>query len=820
MFWRVGGTELCDFPRAASGGVRRSESVLRGLGLALALAANACFCVATRAAAGSGDDDIQQAEALERDGHFAEALALADARLKKPFEAGEGVLRARWRWIAARGESHVGSAVRSELLADTALADPELPAGARVRVDLLNAKAFALYKQRELDRCISVADEAGRLARTLKLENKYVASRERLATCQLAAKRLDDAVAVLEAAMKDCAAAKLPCDGAKTLLGVGLRRKGETARAISLYREVLAHRRATLKAGHTKLASILTNLGFALRVTGELTEALSCYTEAIGIRGALLPNGRISLARNLHNRAAVFIGIGKNGLAAEDLSRASELRAVAFRYQFVGLKPEQTGAVWDAIRRPSDALLSLHLDRSTSDSTLGRLAALDVMRTKGLATDLDLALRRASGSVEGSSIPPGGAIEPGEEELDGEVEASASDGASSKGAVWEREFDQQPGLRAVGIAPFRFEEVAAALPERAVLLEYVAYRPYVGPGADDARWQPDRYAVYAIARSGLVAWAVLGEKREIDRKVHDFRSALLAVRGASGPRLESIKAETRLASRELWTLILSPVASALGSIDHVIVAPTGQLHLVPFAAMLDERDRPLIERAAVSYVVSGRELLVGRDVAPSTRPPLVVSAPAFGPQGESGRFPPLDDRWGRRVAATFAAPDLLTGADATEVSLRSRAAPAALFFFTHGFASVRAPRPFDHAGLALANANRSLDDAGDGILTASEASTLSLWGCGFVALGACESGLGVIPDGDTMYGVARAFRLAGARSTLSLLWIVDEEASGLALVQVAQGLGRGVERSRLRRRGRGAAPSPRPSRPVAMAPRV
>jgi hypothetical protein len=29
-----------------------------------------------------------------------------------------------------------------------------------------------------------------------------------------------------------------------------------------------------------------------------------------------------------------------------------------------------------------------------------------------------------------------------------------------------------------------------------------------------------------------------------------------------------------------------------------------------------------------------------------------------------------------------------------------------------------------------------------------------------------------------------------------------------------------VERSRLRRRGRGAAPSPRPSRPVAMAPRV
>jgi CHAT domain-containing protein len=102
---------------------------------------------------------------------------------------------------------------------------------------------------------------------------------------------------------------------------------------------------------------------------------------------------------------------------------------------------------------------------------------------------------------------------------------------------------------------------------------------------------------------------------------------------------------------------------------------------------------------------------------------------------------------------------------------------ATAVFGTPGDAA-RAAKPAQLSGVALAGA---CDDApvgdDDGVLTAAEAAWLDLDGCELVALSSCDSGRGVPQDGESVIGRRRSLRLAGAQSTLTALWRVDDAAT-------------------------------------------
>jgi CHAT domain-containing protein/tetratricopeptide (TPR) repeat protein len=86
------------------------------------------------------------------------------------------------------------------------------------------------------------------------------------------------------------------------------------------------------------------------------------------------------------------------------------------------------------------------------------------------------------------------------------------------------------------------------------------------------------------------------------------------------------------------------------------------------------------------------------------------------------------------------------------------------------------------AGLALAGANRRAA-AGpadeDGILTAEEVSALSLDGVEWAVLSACDTGLGEVKAGEGVFGLRRAFQIAGVRTVIMSLWSVDDQAARL-----------------------------------------
>jgi CHAT domain-containing protein/tetratricopeptide (TPR) repeat protein len=88
--------------------------------------------------------------------------------------------------------------------------------------------------------------------------------------------------------------------------------------------------------------------------------------------------------------------------------------------------------------------------------------------------------------------------------------------------------------------------------------------------------------------------------------------------------------------------------------------------------------------------------------------------------------------------------------------------------------------PLLQAGLALSGANRrarAKPDEEDGILTAEEVASLNLDGVEWAVLSACDTGVGEIRAGEGVFGLRRAFRIAGARTIIMSLWPVEDQVT-------------------------------------------
>jgi CHAT domain-containing protein len=89
--------------------------------------------------------------------------------------------------------------------------------------------------------------------------------------------------------------------------------------------------------------------------------------------------------------------------------------------------------------------------------------------------------------------------------------------------------------------------------------------------------------------------------------------------------------------------------------------------------------------------------------------------------------------------------------------------------------------PLLRSGLIFACANRTWanpnclnDSTEDGILTSYEISNLDLSSCQLVVLSACETGLGDINGSEGVFGLQRAFKMAGVKNIIMSLWKVPD----------------------------------------------
>src|SRR5262249_31723448 len=160
-------------------------------------------------------------------------------------------------------------------------------------------------------------------------------------------------------------------------------------------------------------------------------------------------------------------------------------------------------------------------------------------------------------------------------------------------------------------------------------------------------------------------------------------------------------------------------------------------------------------------------------------------------------------REGEQIAALLGVRPWLEEA-VLDLRLKEQRSPRILHLATHGFflrdqdwdrhAGPRTPRrqprlenPLLRSGLLLAGFNtwrrggQPPREAEDGMLTAEDVTGLDLLDTELVVLSACETGLGQVHAGEGVFGLRRAFVLAGARTLVMSLWKVPDLPTALLM---------------------------------------
>lgn len=286
--------------------------------------------------------------------------------------------------------------------------------------------------------------------------------------------------------------------------------------------------------------------------------------------------------------------------------------------------------------------------------------------------------------------------------------------------------------------------------------------------------------------------------------------------------IQKVNENTGLALRKA---IFDPLLKAINDQKRLFLAPDGDLNRLPFEVLPLDENRRLIDEYYICYLSTSRDVLRFQAISkgqPSA--PLVFGDPDFNLSTEELPKPTKKSRLlerqsrdlkrsilhfqrlpgtrveGDKIAKQLGVQALLEG-KALETLLKACCSPIILHLATHGFflenqqhepkqknlvtrdrlSGYVLENPLLRSGLALAGANTWLKngflppEAEDGILTAEDVSGLDLLNTDLVVLSACETGLGEMYNGEGVFGLRRAFVLAGAKRLVMSLWSVPDQ---------------------------------------------
>ncbi len=633
---------------------------------------------------------------------------------------------------------------------------------------------------------------------------------------------------------------------ALTNLGVAYTRQGKYAKAEPLFREALEKKEKIYGPEHTRVAFGVISLADLYLAQGDYERAEPLYQRGLAIYEKLLGTDHLDLVESLRGQARLYRAKGEIVKSLAYQTRLNAIIEQSINYNLAIGSERQKIAYLASLEGETDRTLSLHIQAAPENRDAKVLAAKAVLRRKGRLldwmTDRLGALRNRSTTKDQVPIEQLNEIisELATLVMNGPQNIPLPEHQRKIRLLEERreKLENEISRRSAGFYqapdPVDFAAVQRAIPTAAALIEFAIYRPFDPKTADHKEpFGEPRYVAYIVRREAEVQWKELGEAKEIDTVIEDFRQALR----------DSKRNDVKLLSRVVDEKIMQPIRALLGDATQLLISPDGSLNLIPFEALVDEQNRYLVERFSSTYLTSGRDLLrmqVARDSKSATvvfanplfgEPELIAdakTAPKKSQQTSAKResvttgtdlsdvyFAPLAGtaQEAQAIKSLFPEAVVLTAAQAKETSLKGVSAPRILHIATHGFfltdtstpmtggedtrsisANARVENPLLRSGLALAGANIHKSAGDDGILTALEASGLNLWGTKLVTLSACDTGLGEVKNGEGVYGLRRAFVLAGTEALVMSLWPVSDYVTREMMTNYYNGLKHGLGR--------------------------
>lgn len=291
-------------------------------------------------------------------------------------------------------------------------------------------------------------------------------------------------------------------------------------------------------------------------------------------------------------------------------------------------------------------------------------------------------------------------------------------------------------------------------------------------------------------------------------------------------------------SEQLHRMVWGALEPYINEGDNIYFAPAGVLHQINIEVLTDTEGRRANERYNPVRLSSTRELCLPREQKPQSEAVLYgdlkydISAESMlfasrRTRGEGNHIarrgfnpsPHLRDKIAelpatadelRDIASTLGergiTTRLFTRGEGNEESFKalSGSSPQILHIATHGFFfhdkeaqqlpfyrtqgfdshTDTSSSPLRRSGLILSGGERAWlgeelpTEVEDGILLSEEIATMDLGNVELVVLSACDTGLGEISS-EGVFGLQRAFKMAGVKSIMMSLWKVEDRATAL-----------------------------------------
>ena len=366
-----------------------------------------------------------------------------------------------------------------------------------------------------------------------------------------------------------------------------------------------------------------------------------------------------------------------------------------------------------------------------------------------------------------------------------------------------------------------FNQIKNKLQANEVVIDLVAFNYY------DKKWTDSIvYAAFVVKKEYVAPKFIsLFEEKQLELLLSKNRS-----------QADSTSINNQYANKELSDLFLKPLVEELKGSTTVYLSPTGLGHQINFKALPTSTTQNFGEKYKIHLLGSSAELIsyetsklntiknlefylygaINYDKNIKYTEPIVnkedLVTTNFNDWSVRSGIEKFGYLSGTKVEVNQIqaaakqngfSTTAFTEANATEESIKQldgKATPYVLHLATHGFffPDVKQEVPLDkdkllksavfatsedpmmRSGLLLAGANKfwgktSVNQSSDdGILTASEISNLDLSGCQLVVMSACETGLGEIQGSEGVFGLQRAFKMAGVKNIIMSLWKVPD----------------------------------------------
>ena len=558
-----------------------------------------------------------------------------------------------------------------------------------------------------------------------------------------------------------------------------------------------------LGENHPSYADVISDLGNFYRYKGRTGQAEPLLKRALEVREQTLGTAHPDHAQSMENLAILYWKLGDYPQAAQLYQKVLDKSLEFIRNYFPPMSEAEKTNYWDKLRPQFQRFYSFALEAYVSiPEVIGHMYDYH-LATKALLLDATHKIRsKILGSGDHMLIDDylvwidkkealaqfytysKAELQEQKVNLDS-LERIANElerSLSARSEVFSRGYE---------VKNFSYQSLRNLLGEQEAVVEIIRINHY-----EDSFTGKPKYAVLILKghQTGEPEMLTLADGQALEERY--FKYYFNAIHQ---------KVEDEYSYPEFW----QQVEAKLTGVSQVYLSSDGIYNQLNINTLKDHEGAYMIEKYDLTLLTNSKELASIKDDVPGqSSKALLMGFPTYGADEKLKPLPGTEKEVSQvsRILRTKYKVERYQAELASESNLKRADNPKILHVATHGFfledAAMKKEKVFGintqsakdnpllRSGLLLAGAGNALqegrsndlDEQDDGILTAYEATNLSLDDTDLVVLSACETGRGDVKAGEGVYGLQRAFLVSGANAIIMSLWKVSDEATQQLMV--------------------------------------